>query len=611
VGVCREGDLPAVLAEFNSSKCPSEQMEAMDNAYWPFQRQKKEKNVVWWEPTESPEEVVRMIMESEHEPDSLRVPGYIQKLEAAKDQKMLKRARLAVRRTEKDAAKMSQIGVELLPGNSLPSSATVQRRAYHSSSRRTNSSTSHDQRSQMPASAWSRPPKESQDANDNVVPSYYIERKRMRDTISERKEEEGGLMSELSAGILSDGVAAQTKVIPEKIPVEVLDADGTVRHPSGFEPPTAETEFHPVAAKVATEDDHPLLTTIKQTWDEALAPSVDLAADASATDSAVADNAGKSTSTSSSVRGFHTNAVARAIALSHMPAPFPIFAGPSIHTDAAVPEPQQNFQDISRIRDQYLPTLSQEPFWRPLLTMTFSTRPLALTIARLSRGLSRGLPFYASIDNHDRKISSSFTSRMRHLRINRMQDLASLISRKLSGEQGGILGIRFDSESSGRGVDGEGYDQPLDLAKRTVHIGVGEWYPLSSEVKEGFSLDAEAAGPLVSSATNVFGIDERGYRTDGVAWTQSSSLSLDIKISEAHLEALAIPDEVKRESMAPREKLLRVAEYCREHKMELATKGAARHAGVYYPNVPYVKEKDDELEMVLLEGGPRQQEVKI
>ena len=48
-------------------------------------------------------------------------------------------------------------------------------------------------------------------------------------------------MHELHAGILSDEVAARTREREEKIPVEVVLDDGTVAHPSGFVPPTAET----------------------------------------------------------------------------------------------------------------------------------------------------------------------------------------------------------------------------------------------------------------------------------------------------------------------------------------------------------------------------------
>ena len=75
-------------------------------------------------------------------------------------------------------------------------------------------------------------------------------------------------MAELNAGILSEGLAAETKPREEKIPVEVRDPkEGVVRHPSGFQPPTPETQFHPAVAKKPTED-HPLLETIKQRWDE-------------------------------------------------------------------------------------------------------------------------------------------------------------------------------------------------------------------------------------------------------------------------------------------------------------------------------------------------------
>ena len=118
-----------------------------------------------------------------------------------------------------------------------------------------------------PTAAWRRPHRPSQDAHDDVVPEYYVERKKQRAAIEHRKEEEGGLMHNLSAGILGAGLAAETRAREEKMPVEVRLPDGTVAHPSGFEPPTAETEFHPVAAKVDTEED-PLVATVKQPWGE-------------------------------------------------------------------------------------------------------------------------------------------------------------------------------------------------------------------------------------------------------------------------------------------------------------------------------------------------------
>lgn len=136
-------------------------------------------------------------------------------------------------------------------------------------------------RRSTPLSAWdwSRPPKPSQDSEDDVVPSYYIERRRQLDDIAERKETEGGLMSQLAAGILSEGIAAQTRVRKEKVPVEVRESDGTVRLPSGFEVPTPATEFHPVVARnaikgkaMAQSQGAGSLSSVKLSWDEALRP---------------------------------------------------------------------------------------------------------------------------------------------------------------------------------------------------------------------------------------------------------------------------------------------------------------------------------------------------
>lgn len=68
---------------------------------------------------------------------------------------------------------------------------------------------------------------------DEYVPPYYIERKRQRDSIEDRKEQEGGLMHELNAGILSDEVAATTRRLVHKIPTE-HEFEGILMHPSGF-----------------------------------------------------------------------------------------------------------------------------------------------------------------------------------------------------------------------------------------------------------------------------------------------------------------------------------------------------------------------------------------
>lgn len=67
-------------------------------------------------------------------------------------------------------------------------------------------------------------------------------RQEQRQAIQERKEEEGGLMSELTAGLLSGGVSASTEPRNEKVPPELTfvhhgSVPQPIQHPSGFVPP--------------------------------------------------------------------------------------------------------------------------------------------------------------------------------------------------------------------------------------------------------------------------------------------------------------------------------------------------------------------------------------
>ncbi|KAI0682483.1 hypothetical protein C8T65DRAFT_837654 [Cerioporus squamosus] len=340
-------------------------------------------------------------------------------------------------------------------------------------------STSSEERSKISTSAWDSPARTSHPDPDEVVPTFYVERKKQRDEISQRKEEEGGLMAELNAGVLSEGLAAQTRIREEKIPVEVRLADGTIAHPSGFEPPTAETDFHPVAAKPG---DVP-----KQPWTEIL---------------------GKKPSDS---RGFHTSAIARAQEVPLTPLQRTLKDQGLLESHepvAADPVPSR--------RAAYLPTLPSAPFWRPLLTVTLSTRPLANSLERLSSGLERGTPFYAAIEDEERKDFASYNSRLRNLQLDRMQALTRAVARRLMGAQGGFVGIRFKAEEKGRGMGGEGLADPIPREKRVVKVGVGEWYPFKEEVMERFLADAEEGG--YADAIEVFGVDEWGRRTDGKEW---------------------------------------------------------------------------------------------
>ncbi|CCM02340.1 uncharacterized protein FIBRA_04433 [Fibroporia radiculosa] len=692
VGVCREGDLPAVLARLNSDKAPKDTLQSMDNARWPWMPQKKIRQVKW-EEGESREDLLARLLAEDAEVAT--------KLVAEESARQPPQQQTAAPNPRKKATRSELIAKELMHSAPGGGGSRVHHRMFHFSFHASAESDTplgapgtFKARTAIPTSSWSRPHKPSQDADDNVVPSYYVERKRQRDAVEERKEEEGGLMAQLSAGILSEGVAAHTKAREEKIPVEVRDPlDGTVRHPSGFEPPTPETHFHPAVAKTATED-HPMMSTVKQHWDalpmnadarEVIGPDngvaqefirkkisevvdraeaipshtqeeqspiemIDLLATGTTTtpeqrraiptsswdspkksprwkqhpedvvptyyverkrqlssveerieaegnlmaelnegilsEGLAADikhrdekipvevrdpldgtvrhpsgfepptpethfhpTAAKSVTEDHPIvstikvpwmdavspknsRSLHTSAVMRATAVPYAAfhlmspalaqAPQPVQAARQQEDvdeddhDANLMQTEDIDDETLHVRKQYLPTLGAQPFWRPLLTATFATRPLALTFARLSRGQTRGTPYYVSVSNDDRKYAPSLQSRLRNMRINRMHGLAMDMGRLLNGERGGFLGIRFSPEQRGRAIDGEGMSDPIQMDKRMIQVGVGEWYARVEEVKEQFSEGARDAE--VAEAVRVFGLDEHGQRTDDGAW---------------------------------------------------------------------------------------------
>ncbi|CAE6447658.1 unnamed protein product [Rhizoctonia solani] len=171
--------------------------------------------------------------------------------------------------------------------------------------------------------------------------------------------------------------------------------------------------------------------------------------------------------------------------------------------------PQRGNRTIGEIRKEYEPTLEKEPFWRPLISVTLATRPLANTLVRLCRALPRGLPFYASIDTQDRKTVVSFPDRMRLLRLRRMRELTIEIARRLEGYYGGFIGIRFDKNDRGRAIRGERLEQQLPDPLRVIRVGLGEWYALEKEM-ELWKLEAMDAGVEI----DVKPMDDWGRKLD-------------------------------------------------------------------------------------------------
>ncbi|KAF8582425.1 hypothetical protein K439DRAFT_1635360 [Ramaria rubella] len=174
----------------------------------------------------------------------------------------------------------------------------------------------------------------------------------------------------------------------------------------------------------------------------------------------------------------------------------------------APPHLSRQIPSAADIRTMYEPMLSTEPFWRPVLAIIFSTRPLALSHSRLSKGLERGLPFYASISNDDRKCLFSFTNRIISLRLARMRKLAIDIVARLAGHKGGFVGIRFATHERGRGISGEGMADPIRPEKRIVQVQVGNWYGVAQQEHELYEVAAEEWGgkdAVVVSKMNEWG----------------------------------------------------------------------------------------------------------
>ncbi|KAJ7603101.1 hypothetical protein DFH06DRAFT_1394571 [Mycena polygramma] len=148
----------------------------------------------------------------------------------------------------------------------------------------------------------------------------------------------------------SADVTAETSSRKGKVLYEVRQAAGTVVHPSGFNPSTPADEFE--HSGNCTTDSHigqqPLVL-------------------------------GK--------RGFHTTAVSRA---------------QEVQLDFNPVLAKQQLSETFVPRDVYTPTLATTPFWRPLITLTTSTCPIAMTLVPLAKGLPTGRPFHDT-DNHDKK----------------------------------------------------------------------------------------------------------------------------------------------------------------------------------------------------------------
>lgn len=191
--------------------------------------------------------------------------------------------------------------------------------------------------------------------------------------------------------------------------------------------------------------------------------------------------------------------------------------------------------EVQKKRTAYFKHIEKEPFWRPLIALTVSTRPIGATLSRLSRGLSRGLPFYASVESDGRKSLASFGNRIRCLRLDRMQEVTVELAQVLAGARGGPIGIRFNMNQLGRGIDGENLAEPVPWEKRTIGVGVGNWYPRAEEVKESYRLAQGEVQKYEATPEKdpflIYDIDERGapvsVAADELPWLTGELSEID------------------------------------------------------------------------------------
>ncbi|KAG2155346.1 uncharacterized protein EDB93DRAFT_1130268 [Suillus bovinus] len=589
VGVCRECDFPDVLAKYNSAHSPA--IETMDNARWPWVAQARTKRVKWWNPGEDPKEIARGVTEdSQYKAEDVSAFSG-ENGEAAVNKGRLILPKLTV--TGKHVRAFHSSARRPYPSESYNEEHIVPN-FYIKHKRDRKLQTDKLMKSSVTPSTTS-PSATDTAAGLDVAAAEEAAHDPTRQTkaVKRRKHEESALMEHLSDSILGDDLVASTRRLVSKIPVEHYDKDGYLVHPSGFVVPgkghsstsdaarakererdedeerTAQTAS--VAERVLESDfDHvhsamastrprshkvpfeirepdgtvkhpsgfvPPTPANEFKYSDSASLERGLAGAISRQRARDADNKNSETMKS---RRLHTSAVVRAseVALPNrlmQPVPAPEIAEALSGLSEGEPD-----DHVGAIRAKYLPTLAQEPFFRPLLTLTVSTRPLANSLVRLSRALPRGLPFYASILPEERKFSDSLSSRMRNLRLNRMQDLAVAMAQALSGARGGFVGIRFSPDERGRGVDGEGLEKALDWDKRVIGVGIGNWFSRAQELKEGFKMAAEeeVVTPYTSEGVQLdngpfklYGLDDWGRR---ICDETGEEFAYPLKSAQAH-----------------------------------------------------------------------------
>ncbi|KAF8635709.1 hypothetical protein AX15_000332 [Amanita polypyramis BW_CC] len=232
---------------------------------------------------------------------------------------------------------------------------------------------------------------------------------------------------------------------------------------------------------------------------------------------------------------------------------------------------------VDTIRAEYLPTLETTPFFRPLVTVTLPSRPLAVSLARLARSLVHGLAYHVFVKKHSQlrpKLAAKATHylphlhmpemdtqlahvqynmQLRNLRVSRMVELSIHLAEFVVGVRGGLEGLCTVLARTGRRADTsqlrqEG-ERQASAADIVTQVGVGAWYDHEAWVREDIERDLRTMlGRYPDIAGNcsagyspspivTYRLDEHGKRYDSVTnelipWSLSNPIKMPVCISK-------------------------------------------------------------------------------
>ncbi|KZW03148.1 hypothetical protein EXIGLDRAFT_759035 [Exidia glandulosa HHB12029] len=202
-----------------------------------------------------------------------------------------------------------------------------------------------------------------------------------------------------------------------------------------------------------------------------------------------------------------------------------------------------------QLNDKLGAMLEHSPCYRPVLAVTFPSRPIAMTVARLATAniTNAGLEaYFAAIETFGRKSKTSFPLRMSSLHIQRMLNLSLETAKRLHGYHGGLIGARMRATDRGWGSmqDRAQLADPRPPEAQRVVVRVGTWHPRADEIAEWMRIEA-ARWEL--EHVEVRFVDARGYELDEHKQRLPGQLSREQLLQEQRSGQDEEQDEIRAE----------------------------------------------------------------